>query len=58
MTFTQGRVEANFCGYDFSEVLLLPECDVSFLKIFWLGFDAAARLCLVLADESNIVVRQ
>ena len=26
--------------------------------LFWLGFDAAARLCLVLADESNIVVRQ
>ena len=26
--------------------------------LFWPGFDAAARLCLVLADESNIVVRQ
>ena len=26
--------------------------------LFWLGFDAAAGLCLVLADESNIVVRQ
>ena len=51
---------ASWFGFQRTRVERLQEVFILVLdwRCFWLGFDAAARLCLVLADESNIVVRQ